>query len=294
MDNKNYLPSKQFTVRVVTLVIIVLVVFGIYKLVGYIKNKPDKVKEPTKIAVKEIVQKDSNKNGIPDWEESLWGLDPAKDGPSNKEFILAQRAILAEKGIDSSVEGGTGVSEENETLSREFFAIIMALQQSGNLDEASLKAISDTIGENISASPIPDVYTRSGLSIKADSEAANEVYFEGIKNVLLKYQDKDIGNELTFISQGIDRSDPQAIAIAGNIAEAYKAFGKDLMKIAVPTTFATVHLSLANNYEKTGRSIEGMLTVLTNQIAGMKALVNYNIYSDALVSDMEELSSNYY
>lgn len=292
--DKNYLPSKQFTARVVTLVVIVLVVFGIYKLVGYIKDRPNQAKEPTKIAVKEIVQKDTNKNGIPDWEESLWGLDPTKDGPENKEFILAQRAILAEKGIDSSTESGTGVSDENETLSREFFAIIMALQQSGNLDEASLKAISDTIGENISASPIPDVYTRSGLTIKADSEAANEAYFEGIKGVLLKYQDKDIGDELTFISQGIDRSDPQAIAIAGNIAQSYKAFGKDLMKIAVPSSFATVHLSLANNYDKTGRSIDGMLTLLTNQIAGMKALINYNIYSDALVADMEELSSNYY
>ena len=292
--NKNYLPSKQFTARVVTLVVIVLVVFGIYKLVGYIKDRPNQAKEPTKIAVKEIVKKDTNKNGIPDWEESLWGLDPTKDGPENKEFILAQRAILAEKGIDSSTESGTGVSDENETLSREFFAIIMALQQSGNLDEASLKAISDTIGENISASPIPDVYTRSGLTIKADSEAANEAYFEGIKGVLLKYQDKDIGDELTFISQGIDRSDPQAIAIAGNIAQSYKAFGKDLMKIAVPSSFATVHLSLANNYDKTGRSIDGMLTLLTNQIAGMKALINYNTYSDALVADMEELSSNYY
>jgi hypothetical protein len=66
------------------------------------------------------------------------------------------------------------------------------------------------------------------------------------------------------------------------------------MKIAVPSSFATVHLSLANNYDKTGRSIDGMLTLLTNQIAGMKALINYNIYSDALVADMEELSSNYY
>ena len=292
--NKNYLPSKQFTARVVTLVVIVLVVFGIYKLIGYIKDRPNQAKEPTKIAVKEIVQKDTNKNGIPDWEESLWGLDPMKDGPENKEFILAQRAILAEKGIDSSTESGTGVSDENETLSREFFAIIMAIQQSGNLDEASLKAISDTIGENISASPIPDVYTRSGLTIKADSEAANEAYFEGIKGVLLKYQDKDIGDELTFISQGIDRSDPQAIAIAGNIAQSYKAFGKDLMKVAVPSSFAAVHLSLANNYDKTGRSIDGMLTLLTNQIAGMKALINYNTYSDALVADMEELSSNYY
>ena len=57
--NKNYLPSKQFTARVVTLVVIVLVVFGIYKLIGYIKDRPNQAKEPTKIAVKEIIQKDN-------------------------------------------------------------------------------------------------------------------------------------------------------------------------------------------------------------------------------------------
>lgn len=291
---KNYLPSKQFTVRVVTLATIILVVFGIYKLVEYWKNRPEEKKEPTKIAVKEIVQKDSNKNGIPDWEESLWGLDPAKNGASNKEFILAQRAILAEKDIDGNTEDSGTTTNENEALSREFFAIVMSLQQSGNLDDAALKAISDTIGENISASPIPDVYTKSGLTIKADSDTVTEAYFAAIKDILLKYQKKDIGNELTFIAQGIDKNDPQALAIAGNIAQSYKDFGKDLMKITVPTSLATIHLSLANNYEKTGRSIDGMLGVLTNQIAGMKALVNYNTYSNALVADMEELSSNYY
>jgi hypothetical protein len=291
---KNYLPSKQFTVRVVTLATIILVVFGIYKIVEYLKNKPEEIKEPTKIAVKEIVQKDSNKNGIPDWEESLWGLDPTKNGASNKEFILAQRAILAERDVDGEADNSSTATNDNEALSREFFAIVMSLQQSGNLDAAALKAISDTIGENISASPISDVYTKSGLTIKADSEAVTEAYFAAIKDVLLKYQKKDIGNELTFISQGIDNGDPQALAITGNIAQAYKDFGKDLMRVAVPSSLATIHLSLANNYEKTGRSIDGMLTVLTDQITGMKALVNYNTYSDALINDMEELSSNYY
>ena len=65
------------------------------------------------------------------------------------------------------------------------------------------------------------------------------------------------------------------------------------MKIAVPAKISSIQLSLANNYEKTGRSIEGMTKMLTDQIGGMKALVNYNKYSSAIVADIEKMSDNF-
>lgn len=289
---KEYLPSKQFIIRLVILVIIIGGAFSVYKLVQYFRNRSGE-KAPTKLVVKDIVQKDSNKNGIPDWEESLWGLDPSKDGVSNKEFILAQRAILS-KDENRSLDNDSAPVNDNEAMSREFFAIIMSLQQTGNLDDASLKAISDTIGEQIVATPIPDIYKKTSLVIKADGEQARDAYFANLKDILLKYQNKDIGNELTFISQGIEKNDPQAIEIAKGIGESYKSFGRDLVKISVPNSLAQAHLNLANNYEKTGRSIDEMVKVLSDQMAGMKGLINYNKYSDDLVVNMQELSDNYY
>jgi hypothetical protein len=292
---KEYLPSRQFIIRVVILAVIALGAFSVYKIVHYFKNRSAD-KAPTKLVVKDIIQKDSNKNGIPDWEESLWGLDPAKDGASNKEFILAERAKLAKDEERSLTNDGEGPATENETLSREFFAIIMSLQQSGELDGPALKGVSDAIGENITATPIADVYTKSMLRVKEgeddDTLAVIEYYTDYIE-LNNKYSNKDIGNELTFIAQGVENEDAQALAVAGTVASSYKAFGKDLMKIVVPESLVPIHLRLANDYEKTGQSIGEILKVLTDPIAGMKGLVNYNKYSNALVDDIGELSDNF-
>ncbi len=291
---KEYLPSKQFVARILLLILLLAVVFGIYEVVSFFRNRnPSLLRKPVKLQIKDVVQKDTNINGIPDWEETLWGLDPNTNGPSNKEFILAKREILAKTEGGSQIAINAEPATENELLSREFFAILMSLEQSGNLDDTALKAISDTIGEKIVATSIPDTYTRNMLIIKGDSEKEIDNYFDAIKNLLLKYKKKDIGNELTFIAQGVKNNDSKVLEIAKAIGQAYKSSGKDLIKIPVPASFISIHLNLANDYDKTGQSIEGMLGVLTDQIAGMKALINYNKYSDALVTDMEILSDNY-
>jgi hypothetical protein len=282
-----YLPSKQFVARLIILIVIVGVVFGVYKLTVFIKNKLSS-KEPTKLLVESMVQKDSNNNGIADWEESLWGLDPTTDGEYNKNVIIARRQAL------SSLQGGSASIEpttENEKLSREFFAAIMSLEQSGNLTEEAMQAVSNAIGKKIEATPIPDVYSKNSLVIKENTEAEVATYRLALKDLLVKYEDKDIGNELTFISQGVQNNDTNAFKVAENVGLSYRSFGKELMKMAVPSMLADTHVELANNYEKTGLSIHDFAQVLSDPLVAMKGLVNYNKYSDALVASFEKLSN---
>jgi hypothetical protein len=236
------------------------------------------------------VQKDSNNNGIPDWEEILWGLDPSKNGPSNKEFITAkQEALSKENGASVSSTNKT----DNELLSQEFFATIMSLEQTGNLDDASMQSISDAIGQKIIADPIADVYTKDMLIVKTTTTSSAVKYYQDLKNLLTKYKDKDIGNELTFIAQGVQNNDPQALYLAGTIADQYKSFANELIKIPVPEAFAPKDLSLANDYDKVSQSITGLTQIISDPITGMKALINYKKYSDALVADITYFSDNF-
>lgn len=293
--NKEYLPSRQFVVSVLIIALSISGIFGIYKLTTYIKGRIGRGKAPTQVLVKDVVQKDSNKNGIPDWEESLWGLDPEKDGVSNKEFILAERSKLANNNavnntpnFDQSAE-----SPENIALSREFFAVIMSLQQSGNLDEESIKQVSDTLGQKIIATPINSIYTKNMLTIVTTTNASTEAYFKAVGGLMKKYSDKNLGEELSLIAQGLMRNDPQATALTVTIVSAYKSFGKELIKIPVPYSLVDKHLALANDYEKVGQATNDLTKILTDPITGMKAIINYKKYSDALVTDIENLSDNY-
>ena len=99
MDNfKKYLPSKKFLVVVMTIVVIIILFLIIKKVIPLIKFKKGGPNgEQITMTVGDLIQKDGNSNGIADWEEYLWGLDPNTNGPENKEFILAKKNSLNKK-----------------------------------------------------------------------------------------------------------------------------------------------------------------------------------------------------
>lgn len=70
---KDYRPSKQFVSRLVILAILFGIVFGIYSVVKYFKNKSSDKSATSLIIKPDVIQKDSNDNGIPDWEECIVG-----------------------------------------------------------------------------------------------------------------------------------------------------------------------------------------------------------------------------
>ncbi len=291
MDNfKKYLPSKKFTTIVLFFALIIGLFFGIKEIISFFKdrkaNKDGKVVEMT---VGGIIQKDSNDNGIADWEEYLWGLNPNKNGEENKAFILEKKKSLVQSNAISSPDDSNPITE-NEMLSREFFATIISLQQTGNLNEESIKSISESIGQTVEAKPIDDIYSLDNVILVKDSEIANKKYYDSFVSLATKYENSDIGSELTLISQGIGNNDPQALYAAKTVASAYRSFGQELLKIPTPGVIANVHLSLTNNYEKTAQSIEGLTQILTDPIIGMRAIINYKQYTDALVSDIEKIS----
>ena len=136
MDNlEKYLPSKKFIASFLVIVILVSFFFTIKGVVVLFKNSKVSVnKGQTQVTVGTLVQKDSNNNGIPDWEEYLWGLNPKVNGESNKQFILSKKKTLTENG-DITVTDDSQKISDNELLSRQFFATLISLQQSGQLDE---------------------------------------------------------------------------------------------------------------------------------------------------------------
>ncbi len=263
--------------------------FTLKGIISLFKKKNTKNDTPVKVSVGELIQKDSNSNGIPDWEEYLWGLNPNKNGPENKEFILSKKNTLSQNNETIS-SNDSNLSVENDTLSKEFFATIISLQQTGSLDSESMNSISNAIGDNVKTIEIDDIYTNSMMKIENDSIEANKKYHDDLTKLVSSYSDSDIGNELTFVIQGLSNKDKQALSLAKTIAVSYQKFGKDLVKIPVPKVLASLQLSAANNYEKTGQTINSLTLMLNDPLGGMKALLNYKKYNDALSSDLEKIS----
>lgn len=283
---KQYLPSPQFTKNVIVLFVLFAIIFTITKVIPMIRNRVAQNKLEKTLMVKDLVVQDQNKNGIQDWEEALWGLDPSKDGPSNREYILGKKKALNK---DTLPEGEL---TEDDKMTREFFALIVSLQQSGNLNEASMKALAESISNKVSTEDINDIYTENMLRVEGTTPATLRTYHNNLQKVNSKYKNNYIGEELALIGQAIANNDGQALRIAILTADDYRAFGKDLMSIKnVPSSLVKLHLELANNYEKNAQAIEGMSVILDSPIGGINYFVKYKKYNDSLVSTIEKLTT---
>jgi len=294
IDNyKKYLPSKKFATIALFVFTTVIIISSVKDLISFLRQDGGIGRSKIQVVetVEEKIQKDSNDNGIPDWEEYLWGLNPNKKGPENKEFILNKKKELTQKGQITPIDDSDEITE-NELLSRQFFATIVALQQTGELDSESINSISEAIGQSIEVSSLSDIYTESMLtkSKEKDIKKANDDYMTAFTGLVAKYQDQDMGGELTLISQGIINNDPTIMDMLRKIALSYRSFGKDLIEIPVPTSISIVHLNLANNYEKVAQSIEGLSKSDSDPIIGMRSIILYKKYTDALVSDINKIS----
>lgn len=285
---QKYLPSKKFMTVILSIIVIIVLFFAIKNLILFFKNKKNGNSGLVQVTVGQIIQKDSNNNGIADWEEYLWGLNPYKDGAKNKEFILSKKSSLRENGLISNANNSEDVGQ-NELLSRQFFATLISLQQTGEVNQETLNAMSEAVGENIEIITFDNAYSMGMLTIVGDSTLAKEEYKTNLTKLVKKYENAELGSELILISQGLAGQDQQALFAANSVIESYKSFGKELISISVPKSLAETHLDLANNYQKTGVAIEGMIGMLEDPIMGMRSILTYKKYSDDLVSNLEKI-----
>ena len=290
-DFKKYLPSKKFTAVILFIVVIIVLFFTVKSIVKFFHNRALSKGQPipVSVTVETIVQKDGNDNGIADWEEYLWGLNPNRNGEKNKEIITEKKKLLTQNGI-ITIDDSSSITQ-NEMLTRQFFATIVSLQETGQVDADTMSSLSEAIGQEVKAVEIGDKYSKSMLSIMSDSDESDIAYYALFNNLVKEYSDKDLGSELTLISQGIVNKDPQSLYAAKNVASYYRLFGQGLIKMPVPSSAAETHLKLANDYERVAQSIEGLTTVLIDPIMGMKYILSYKKYSDSLHNDINTLSN---
>lgn len=282
--SQSYLPSKQFRARLVLILILVAIVLLITKVTPIIRNKLKKTSVEQSLLVTDMVAQDSNSNGIADWEEALWGLDPKGDGAENKAFIVSKK-----KNLEDGDPTNDGELSANDKLAREFFALVVSLKQNGNLNEQSIQNLSNLVGQKVVATPIEDAYTKDMMTTKATTSVSIKEYYTKFRALANNHKTNGIGDELGIISQILTKGDKESVANVKRIANEYRAFGQDLLQIPVPSSLADTQFKLANLYEKNAETIEGMAKMLENPIEGMSSLVRYKKYNDELIKTLEEM-----
>jgi len=256
------------------------------------------------LTVGDLVQKDSDGDGVVDWEEALWGTDPNNkttfNGESDADYIKGKREELR------IANGGSSESYDNTNLSetdkfaQEFFASFSAMKQNGEIDSTTINNVSAALGQKMVDPTLIDGYTTKDLKIsEKDGVDQQKAYYSTIKNLFDKYSIEGIGDEVEIASSLANATitPENKLKYTGQlnqIADAYQEYSQKITNTQVPQSLASYSLAIANSANNTGIAVRNMVKVVDDPIIGLSGLSQYQKYSEDLISSVGNLETILY
>lgn len=288
---KNYLPSKQFVrlIGIVLLVSVVVLVLGsvLGKKTIWNKNKKEDV---VTLGTKsdDFFAQDSDKDGLYDWEEALWGTDPQKkdtddDGVSDKEYVDQKKESIAESS-DTPYEPDD--TNQTEVFAKQLFATSAVLSHSGSFSQEDIESFSANLGQSINAFSIKDIYTLSDLKM---GNTSPDTYYNGFGSIYnsLSFQTVD---ELATIAAVIENPDDEtSLSRLATLVSLYQVFQDKLLGLSVPYNASGIHLAIVNDLYRIMEILKEAPNIEIDPLKFSTYIGKYNEYSQNLVVDFQNL-----
>ena len=293
-QHPSYKPSKHFLVRggIATGIILLALVFQTNWFRSLFNKQPKVAKVvSSEETIGSLVSKDTNGNGIPDWEEKLWGLNPTvlyTDGVSNKQIIEQKKKDL---GITDTDQGNLN---ETDILAQQLFSITTAISQSDQSDSGTLTNVGTDLGNSIKFKKISNHYNLQNIKTTATTTASINAYYNAVTKVVAKYKTETATTDI--LVPALETGDFSQLPLLKETAATYIEFSKSLQAITVPTGIAEQHLALVNGFYGMAQSFDYILEIEDNGVdalAGIAIYKNYATRVNQAISDLNDYFINY-
>lgn len=246
--------------------------------------------------VKDLVDKDTDKDGIPDWEEPLYGLDPTKkETTPGVPDSTAMAKLKANQGQSATANGAEGAENLTETdkFSRELFSTTATLNQNGVMDQTTTDKISGSLADKIKNPVVRKVYTLADLKIIEDNSTTSiKKYYDASNKIHIKYPTK--GSVLDVLQKFIiDENNVDVSALAGldPIIKQQQGVISEMIKMSVPSGIAQAHLDIINGLERLLENANDIKLYETDPILTMSAVSNYTKNTTSLDSAIKNIAN---
>jgi len=252
--------------------------------------------ESNNIDANAVLLADSDKDGLKDWEETLWKTDPSNpdsdsDSTSDGEEIKSGRDPLkkgpndklSQEDIQKKVVATTTEEDLTETdkFAREFFATYLSSQQSGEpIDQADYeKLLQEYLAEAQNKSDVR-FYGASDFTVSTnETRDSIKRYGNDLANIFLKKQgEMNLENEVVIIDRYTKNNDPKELEKLKPLEEKYQKIETGLSEMNVPRSALILHIELINAISATKEGILAMQAVVTDPL---RAIAGLNSYPDA-------------
>lgn len=276
-------PSAAFIIKA-ALVILTIGGFILYKSGGFAflqKRNKKNISSPL-MNNKVTTFEDSNSNGISDWEERLWGLDPTKTMTNG---IANAQIIEQKKKKSENAENGNKKMNKTEEITQSLFVINNALATKGASEQISgSNAAVEQIVKGINPLQYKNYFSPKDLKmVKTTAKSVNLYKKELLKNL---QQSKTSDNEISIIISALEKEDYTNISTLVSIGKNYQKIAKTIAKIPTPTGVSRTQLSLVNNIYNIGQSLVDTSIIVNDPVSATIAISAYKTYSLRVQEDI--------
>ena len=274
----------------------VVLIIGAYMLARNAKSPPLALASAEMALLQAIAARDSDGDGLPDWEEALYGTTPnitdtrnlgMTDGEAVAKGLIVPKAI-ADIRVATSSDGmivdpdlpTPGKGTLTAAFAEHFFTLYLAAREAngGNdLSEAQMNDVAmqalDALAAAIAGSP--DYKSERDLNIKGSGADRLREYAAQAESVLLSKTADASKSGIEYLQDGVQRNDAEAFTHLASLAKVYRESAVGLAALAVPEELIQGHLALVNAMMRLSEIMSDFARANTDPLATMLALKQY-------------------
>jgi len=246
-----------------------------------------------------IAARDSDGDGLPDWEEALYGTDPnttdtfrlgMTDGEAVARGLVVPKAI-ADISVATTTPDGAPIVDPSlppapaegtltDSFAKNFFTLYIAAKQArgdADLSESDMQNIASQALASLASSIIaaPDFKSAKDLTISGTGRDALSAFAVNAEAVLVKNTSSAAKSEISYLKAAVEDNDAEALTHIASIAKAYRDSAAGLSALRVPEELAAAHLELVNALMRTSQIADDFTRVNVDPLATMLALKQY-------------------
>lgn len=246
--------------------------------------------------LKAIATRDTDNDGLPDWEESLYGTDPRiadtknlgmTDGAAVKKGLIVPIAVAASPAASTTapsapILGAPPAASEGsltDAFARSFFTLYVSAKQANggaDLTADEISALADqaiaVLASNVSAAP--DYKTKADFKVSGTGPTALLEYAASAESVMKVFAPNLPKSELIYLQDALN-GDATAFTHIETLADAYQNVAKGLAVLPVPQELVDTHLKLVNAMKRISGAARDFARVNSDPMLTMLALKQY-------------------
>lgn len=268
--------------------------------------------ESTDDLLKAYASKDTDGDGLPDWEEALYGTDPNKaisnsfgipDGQAAREGKLTPNALASQlPGEDQGTAtltdadfGGTPAPAPGsitDQFSKEFLQEYLEASNGQPMDEDTEQALVDKLMQQFSQQAAGSMQSSySQVSIHTSNVTTSISYASEVEAALTENDPGITDQPLDLMGQLIQGNDLSAQKKLTTISVSYQKMALQLKNATVPPSLISTQLQLVKSLEELSRSTSIVSNYQKDPLATIGAFSVYKSASQNLSQGIDSLAN---